>query len=97
MSPLSGSVVESVPIVVPVGTFSDIEDELKLIFVGDSFWFVTLIVNVPSYVNPPASVVLTLIVYDVFVSKSKRTPFFRIPPLVNVKLLLSGYVAVSYN
>ena len=59
-------------------------------FVGASLTFVTFIVNVASNVNPPASVVLTLIVYVVFTSKLKTTPFLRLPPLVNVKLLLSG-------
>ena len=39
MSPVSGSVVENVPIVVPVDTFSEIEFELKVMFVGVSFSF----------------------------------------------------------
>ena len=52
--------------VVPVGTFSDIDDELKVIFVGASLTFKIGTVNVPSYVNPPASVVLTLIEYEFF-------------------------------
>ena len=64
VSPASGSVADNVPMVVPVGTFSEIEDELKLIFVGDSLRFKIGTVNVPSYVNPPASVVLTLIEYE---------------------------------
>ena len=90
VSPTSGSVDDNTPIVVPIGTFSDIDDALNSISVGGSFTSVTLIVNVPSYVKPPASVVLTLIVYEDLASKSNITAFFNIPPLDNVKLLLSG-------
>ena len=64
VSPTSGSVDDNTPIVVPIGTFSDIDDALNSISVGGSFTSVTLIVNVPSYVKPPASVVLTLIEYE---------------------------------
>ena len=61
VSPESGSVDDKVPIVVPTGTFSEIDEELNSKFVGVSLTFVTGTVNTPSNVNPPASVVLTFI------------------------------------
>ena len=58
--PASGSVVDNVPTVVPVATFSSIDELDNDMFVGVSLTLVTLIVNDSSLYKPPWSVDLTL-------------------------------------
>ena len=65
---MSGSVTLNVVTVVPVAWFSWKFIDVGEIAVGGSFTSVTKIVKIPVYVNPPESVVLTLIEYEFLTS-----------------------------
>ena len=83
--------------IVPIGWFSSMLLLLRVRPYGASFLSATYTVKVSSSDNPPGSVALTLILYNVFVSKSNTVELLKIPDVVKLNELLSVYVIESIN
>ena len=96
VSPASTSVVESAPTVVPAAEFSATVAKPSAMSVGASFSSVTVIVNCFSVLSAPESVDLTLMLYELFVSKSKTAVVLTFAPAItNDALSVSPAPATS--